>query len=121
MISVYCTGLGEQCGKKNLLHCAPSLSPKAELWALTAHVHKTTYGPLIDTALYVMHLMQANPLLGQVGGGWALEILPFFGSKWHSPNSSLPFHRAEKIIGHCAADAAFWAVQQQAAIPGWLR
>jgi hypothetical protein len=30
-----------------------------------------------DTALYVMLLMQANPLLGQVGGGWALEILIF--------------------------------------------
>jgi hypothetical protein len=42
-----------QCGKKNVpvLHCAPSLSHKAELWALEAHVHKTTYGPLIDTAL----------------------------------------------------------------------
>jgi hypothetical protein len=30
---------------------------------------KTTYGPLIDTALCVMLLMRANPLLGQVGGG----------------------------------------------------
>jgi hypothetical protein len=25
------------------------------------HVHKTTYGPLIDTALYLMLLMRANP------------------------------------------------------------
>jgi hypothetical protein len=58
----------------SLLHWM-SLSHKAELWALEAHVHKTTYGPLIDTALYVMLLMRANPLLGQVGGGWALEIL----------------------------------------------
>jgi hypothetical protein len=32
------------------------------------------HGPLIDTALYVMFLMRANPLLGQVGGVWALEI-----------------------------------------------
>jgi hypothetical protein len=68
-------GGGGQCGKKNLLHCAPSLSPKAELWSLEAHVHKTTYGPLIDTTLYIMLLMRANPLLGLVGGGWALEIL----------------------------------------------
>ncbi len=36
---------GGQCGKENLLY-----------WALEAHVHKTTYGPLIDTALYVMLL-----------------------------------------------------------------
>ncbi len=36
------------------------------------HVHKTTYGPLIITALYVMLLMLAKLLLGQVGGGWAL-------------------------------------------------
>jgi hypothetical protein len=35
-----------------------------------ADVHKTTYGPLIDTALYVMLLMRANPLPGQVGEGW---------------------------------------------------
>ncbi len=38
------------------------------------YVHKNTYGPLIDTALYVMLLMQANPLLGQVEGGWVLEM-----------------------------------------------
>jgi hypothetical protein len=59
-----------QCNKKNILHCAPSLSPKAELWALKAHVHKTTYGPLIDKALYVMLLMPPNPL----PGGWALGM-----------------------------------------------
>ncbi len=35
-------GWGWQCGKKNLLHCTPSLSSKAELWALEAHVHKTS-------------------------------------------------------------------------------
>ncbi len=45
-----------QCDKKNLLE---------------AHVHKTTYGPVIDTALFVMLLMRENPLLGQRGGGWA--------------------------------------------------
>jgi hypothetical protein len=29
---------------------------------------------MIYTAPYVMLLMRANPLRGQVGGGWALEI-----------------------------------------------
>ncbi len=60
---MYCTGAWEgreQCGKKNLLNCAPSLSPKDEVWALEAHVHNTTYGPVIDTALYIMLLMRAN-------------------------------------------------------------
>jgi hypothetical protein len=57
-------------------------SSKAELWALEAHVHKIAYGPLIDTALYVMLLMQANPLpyLGKwegVGPG----NLDFFGAQ----------------------------------------
>jgi hypothetical protein len=33
----------------------------------------------INTALCVMLLMRAYPLLGQVGGGWALEILTFLG------------------------------------------
>jgi hypothetical protein len=39
-----------------------------------ANEHKTTYGPLINTAFYVLLFMWANPLLEQVGGGWALEI-----------------------------------------------
>ncbi len=68
----------------------PHSDPK--LWALEAPVgalvHKTTYAPMIYTALYVMFLMRANPLLGQVGGGWALEI---------SPNGSIPFHRPKKV------------------------
>ena len=50
---------------------------------LGAHVHKTTYGPLIDTALFVMFLIWANLLLR-----------PFFhSSTFLGPNSS-PFARA---------------------------
>ncbi len=41
------------------------------------HVHKTTYGTLIDTALYVMPLLRPNPLHGPVVGGWAPEIQLF--------------------------------------------
>jgi hypothetical protein len=41
---------------------------------------------MIYTALYIMFLMRANPLLGQVGGGGALEISTFLGPKWLSPN-----------------------------------
>ncbi len=37
---------------------------------MSAHVHKTTYGPLIDTALQ----MRANPLLGQGKGLVNLDI-----------------------------------------------
>jgi hypothetical protein len=29
--------------------------------------------------------------------------------------------RPPSLEGHCAAEAAFWAEQQQVAIPGWLR
>jgi hypothetical protein len=50
------------------------------------HVHKTTYGPLIDT---VMLLMCANPLLWQARGGWALEILTFLSpltARFPGPN-----------------------------------
>ncbi len=56
-------GGGGSVEKKNVLH-----------WALEAHEHISTYGTLIDTALYVMLLIRANPLLGQVGGGWALDM-----------------------------------------------
>ena len=34
----------------------------------TSHVHKISYGHLIDTALYVMCLMGENPLLGPLEG-----------------------------------------------------
>jgi hypothetical protein len=47
-------------------------------------VHKTTYAPMIYTALCIMFWMRAYPLLGQVGGGWALEFSSFLGPvKWH--------------------------------------
>jgi hypothetical protein len=35
-------------------------------------------GPMIYMALYVMLFMWANPLRGQQGGGWALEIETFW-------------------------------------------
>jgi hypothetical protein len=40
---------------------------------------------MIYTAPYVMVLMQADPLRGKVGGGWALEIETFLARavKWH--------------------------------------
>jgi hypothetical protein len=47
---------------------------------------------MIYMALYVMLLMQANPLEGQQGGGWALEIETFLGSvKWHRAVRPVPF------------------------------
>ncbi len=36
------------------------------------------YGPMIYRAPCVMLLMRANPLRGQVGGGWDLEIETFW-------------------------------------------
>ncbi len=36
------------------------------------------YGPMIYTVPYVMLLMRANPLRGQVGGGWGMEIETFW-------------------------------------------
>ncbi len=38
-----------------------------------------------------MFWMGAYPLLGEVGGGWALEFLSFLGPKWHLPIRSMPF------------------------------
>ncbi len=37
-----------------------------------------SYAPVIFTARYVMFWMRADPLRGQVGGGWALEIDTFW-------------------------------------------
>jgi hypothetical protein len=42
-------------------------------WAGRASRILAIYEPIIYTVLYVMPLMRANPLRGQVGGGWTLE------------------------------------------------
>jgi hypothetical protein len=71
---------------------APACSPPPTVWALKppswALVQKTTYAPVIYTSLF---WVRAYPLLGQVGGGWALEILSFLGPKGHLPISSMSF------------------------------
>jgi hypothetical protein len=39
-----------------------------------------------------------HPLRGQVGGGWALEILTFLGPvKWHRADRRVPFGAQTKI------------------------
>ena len=46
------------------------------------------YGPVP----YEMFLMRADPLRGQVGGGWALEIETFLGPvKWNGAVRRVPF------------------------------
>jgi hypothetical protein len=42
-----------------------------------SRVIKTTYAPMIYTALSIMFWMRAYPLLGEVGGGWALNSRVF--------------------------------------------
>jgi hypothetical protein len=50
------------------------------------------FGLMLYTAPYVMPLMRANPLQGQVGGGWALEIETFCRRvKWHHAVGRVPF------------------------------
>ncbi len=47
---------------------------------------------MIYMVLYVMLLMKVNPLRGQKGGGWALEIEIFLGPvKWHRAIRRVPF------------------------------
>jgi hypothetical protein len=44
----------------------------------------TIYAPMIYTAPCIMFWMRAYPLLGQVGGGWALGFESFLGRKMAS-------------------------------------
>jgi hypothetical protein len=47
---------------------------------------------MIYMAPYVMFLMRAGPLRGQVGGGWALKIETFLGPvKLHRADRRVPF------------------------------
>ncbi len=55
-----------------------------------------------------MFWMRAYPLFGQLGGGWALEILSFLGPKWHSPTGSMPFHMAQKTFNFQGLTAPTW-------------
>ncbi len=57
---------------------------------------------MIYTAPYVMFLMLADPLRGQLGGGWGLEIDTFLGPvKWHRAVGRVPFwaQKFEMYIG----------------------
>ena len=92
---------GSGLSRANKFLYAPS-PPSPSVWTLKppswALVHKTTYAPMIYTALCIMFWMRAYPLLGQVGGCWALKFLSFLGPKWHSPIGAIPFHRAQKTL-----------------------
>ncbi len=47
---------------------------------------------MIYTAPCIMFWMRANPLQGEVGGGWALELPSFLGPvKWHRADRRVPF------------------------------
>ncbi len=43
-----------------------------------AHVHKTTYAPMLYTSLYVMFLMRADPFTWASGRGFGPGNLNFF-------------------------------------------
>ncbi len=99
LISFVMRGSGPSRAIKLLYAPAP---PPPSVWTLKppwwALVHKTNDAPIIYKALCIMFWMCAYPLLGQVGGGWAQEILIFLGPKWRSPIDSMPFHKAQKTL-----------------------
>jgi hypothetical protein len=81
---------------------SPPTQPAGSSWGLLQYgaldlprVHKTTYAPVIYTTLCIMFWKRGYTLLGEVGGGWALEFPSFLGLKWHSPIGLMPFHRAQ--------------------------
>jgi hypothetical protein len=82
---LYAPERSEQGNKVPLYTCSTVWALKPPSWVL---VHKTTYSPMISKALCIMFWMHAYPLLGQVGGGWALEILSFW-----APNGTRLFAR----------------------------
>jgi hypothetical protein len=59
----------------------------------------TICAPMIYTAPCIMFWMRAYPLLGEVGGGWALKFESFLGPvKWHRAHRGVPFG-AQKTRG----------------------
>ncbi len=71
---------------------------------------------MIYAALCIMFWMRAYPLLGQVGGGGALEFSRFLGPKWHSPIRSMPFYRDQKTGCSVAQIVPRWLAVRQARV-----
>ncbi len=70
--------------------------PTSYLWTYNL------YGPMRT----VIVLMRADPLRGQVGGDWALEIKTFLGHvKWHRAVRRMSF--GDKKIPYCTAHVQF--------------
>ncbi len=83
------------------LTCSPTPSPPHGPWNLPCgllYIKPPMHLWYMYTALCIMFWMRAYPLLGQVGGGWALEISSFLGPKCHLPMGFMPFHRAQKTL-----------------------
>jgi hypothetical protein len=81
----------------------------------------TIYAPMIYTAPCIMFWMHAYPLLGQVGGGWALDIESFLGPvKWHRADMQVPFG-AQKTWRFVPKSMSWWkwAVTYHRAIAAW--
>jgi hypothetical protein len=54
---------------------------------------------MIYTALCIMFWMLAYPLLGEVGGGWALEFPVFFWPQMELAYRLIPISQGPKISG----------------------
>ncbi len=64
------------------LRLLPSTEPRNAITVVHSRVHKTTYAPMIDTALCVMFLMPADTLRMEVGGwGWRWKSRVFWAPK----------------------------------------
>jgi hypothetical protein len=63
---------------------------------------------MIHTAPSIMFWMRTYPLLGEVGGGWALEFLSFLGLvKWHRTDRRVPFQRCIGYFKHMSPLVTF--------------
>jgi hypothetical protein len=56
------------------------------------------YAPTIYTPPYVPFMMRADPLRGQVGGGWALEIETFWGPEMAMSEASAIWEQKNRDV-----------------------
>jgi hypothetical protein len=96
-LTIYSSGISKERRNKQLrklLFYGTTILTRP--WILIHKFPYTTriviYGPMIYTAQSVMVLRRSDPLRGQVGGGWALEIEIFLGpDKGHRAVRRVPF------------------------------
>ncbi len=76
---------------------------------------------MIYAALSIMFWMHAYPLLGEMGGGWALEFSRFLGPKWLHAISQGPTPLPLPLVMYMHASKTLCTGLNKSKVHKWLK